>query len=127
MIRQAILIALALSACKTPNSGSRVATLDNFARDTNGTIEGNVCSGEYGKDFDLYWGTDATDKDRIYVDSPFKADLKETIKTTLSAVPDDLQAWFFDKGGRLIITTKASAFCAARNAARKLTGLTGAM
>lgn len=112
-----VLLLLAVAGCKT-SSDSDIQSLDNFSRSGSAALNANVCSGTNGKDFNLFWGEGATAKDRIQVDSPLKDQLKPAIQKSLSAVPDGLQDWFFDKGGRIIISTGASALCQAE-ASRK--------
>lgn len=112
-----VLLLIAVTSCKT-GGDSNLESLDNYSRSGDAALKVNVCSGANGKDFNLYWGEGATAKDRIQVDSPLKEQLKPAIQKSLTAVPDGLQDWFFDKGGRMIISANASELCKAE-ASRK--------
>ena len=102
-----LVVLFAISGCRILNSDTK--SLGNIARDGKALAETNVCKGENPDyaEFELFWEEGAI----VVENESRKAQLKDTIRESLSAVPLGLQAWFFAKGGQLVFTDNAEQKC----------------
>lgn len=106
------LAALAVIAvgCQASNDDSGTESLDNFSRRAAMPVVKHQCSG----DNEVITGLKAED-DRIEfgneVSATTRNDLKTALKTSLSAVPTNLQLMFFGLGGKVVISHNVDAIC----------------
>jgi len=94
-----LLAALALIGCKRPMDTSNTKSLNNFARGS-GDLSRNVCSGSQEVVMGIQNEWDHVDFSKVQDDQV--SALKQALRSSLSAVPSNLQQVFFGLGGKIV-------------------------
>ncbi len=102
--------AASFASCnRTPEAGSTVASLDNFATGSSQSETTNSCGSSYDGSGTLPAHVEAL---RSYVSAP-NDDSRNAVLGVLTVVPKPLMAPFFLNGGKIVISDKAKTICKA--------------